>query len=220
VTRVYLVCRTCLYRESLASHLKREFEVVGAASDAFVSLAEIRRCNVDVVLLDADARDSISAVRAVLRDAPDTQVVVLGMTEDDRALIAFAEAGISGYFSREASIGDLVSGVRSVARGELLCSPRMAATLLRRVRSLARTDAAAPTDARLTARQLEIVDLIEQGLSNKEIARCLRIELPTVKNHLHSIYERLGVHGRGEAAARARRQGLMGRRQLAQAAED
>src|SRR6185312_10282258 len=99
-------------------------------------------------------------------------------------LVALAEAGIAGYVSREGSIDDLVAVIESVSRGEMLCSPRMAATLLRRV------------------------TLIAEGLTNKEIARRLCIELPTVKNHLHAIFARLDVSRRSEASALALEHGL------------
>jgi DNA-binding NarL/FixJ family response regulator len=85
-----------------------------------------------------------------------------------------------------------------------VCSPRLAATLLRRVAVLAADRAQPRVEARLTARELEIVELIDEGLSNKEIASRLCIEVPTVKNHVHNILEKLDVRGRAEAAARVR----------------
>jgi DNA-binding NarL/FixJ family response regulator len=112
---------------------------------------------------------------------------------------------MAGYVSREGSLHDLVAAIDSAARGEMLCTPRVAATLLRRVSSLAAERPPAQPFARLTNRQLEIVRLIEQGLTNKEIARRLCIELPTVKNHLHNIFEKLDVHRRGELASVVRR---------------
>ena len=150
----------------------------------------------------------MAAVRAVVRALPATKVLALAMPEIEPRLIALAEAGISGYVSRDGSIEDLVEAVDSVHRGEMLCSPRMAATLLRRVTALAAEQPLARPRAQLTGRQLEIVGLIGQGLTNKEIASRLCIELPTVKNHLHTIFARLDVSRRTEAAARAREQGL------------
>lgn len=205
--RVYLVSGTRLYRDGLSDALARSFDVVGTAGDPIVALAGIAAAQADVVLLDGDTPSSVEAVRAVVAVAPGAKVIALAMPEIEPQLIALAEAGISGYVSREATIEDLVETVKSVRRGEMLCSPRMAATLLRRVSTLAAESPARPR-AHLTARQLEIMALIDEGLTNKEIARRLCIELPTVKNHLHEIFARLDVSRRTEAVARAREQGL------------
>jgi two-component system, NarL family, nitrate/nitrite response regulator NarL len=208
VIRVFLVSATRLYRDGLTDVLSRHFTVAGSAADPFGALPEIATSRADVVLLDGDAQESVAAVRAVVRALPATKVLALAMPEIEPRLIALAEAGISGYVSRDASIEDLVEAVDSVHRGEMLCSPRMAATLLRRVTVLAAEQPLARPRAHLTGRQLEIVGLIGQGLTNKEIASRLCIELPTVKNHLHTIFARLDVSRRTEAAARAREQGL------------
>jgi two-component system nitrate/nitrite response regulator NarL len=108
----------------------------------------------------------------------------------------------------DGSLDDLASAVASVRRGEVLCSPGMAAGLFRRVAALARERGLDPIEEKLTARELEVLRLIEEGRSNKEIASLLSIEVPTVKNHVHRILEKLHVHRRSEAAARARRHGL------------
>ena len=98
---------------------------------------------------------------------------------------------------------DLVAVVESVARGECLLSPDIAAKLFRRVATLAREPRLEPIQETLTARELDVLRLIDEGLSNKEIATALSIELPTVKNHVHSILEKLDVRRRTAAAARA-----------------
>ena len=200
--RLYLVSQTRLYRDGLADELAQRprLELVGKAPAALDALDEIEASHPDVVLVDGDAPEGVEAVRAVTAIA-EAKVIVLGLGESEGDLIAFAEAGMAGYVSREGSLHDLVAAIESVARGEMLCSPRAAATLLRRVTSLAAERPPTQPFARLTKRQLEIVRLIEQGLTNKEIARRLCIELPTVKNHLHSIFEKLDVHRRGEVAS-------------------
>ena len=140
-----------------------------------------------------------------LRDArPDAHVVALGVPEDESEVIACAEAGAAGLVTLEGSLDDLEAMLESVGRGETLCSPRVAAALLRRVAALA-DDHAASGHARLTAREREIVQLVDRGLSNKEIARELQIELTTVKNHVHNILDKLHVRRRADAAARVRR---------------
>jgi two-component system, NarL family, nitrate/nitrite response regulator NarL len=208
VTRVLILAEVGVYRDGLARLLARDrrFEVVGVAAGVREALAVLDEVGPDVVLLDMPA--GASAVRALVAAAPQVKVVVLAVPEVERDVLVFAEAGAAGYVAREGSIEDLVAAVESVSRGEVLCSPEIAATLLRRVGALAR-ERAEPIAGRLTARQLEVLRLIEEGRSNKEIARALSIELPTVKNHVHSILEKLNVHRRTEAAARARRHGLL-----------
>ena len=215
--RVFLVSATRLYRDGLADALSSRFEVVGAAASPFPALEEIVASRPDVVLLDSDAPDSVDAVTAVVSAVPEARVVALAMPEVEPRLVALAEAGIAGYVSREGSIDDLVAVVESVSRGEMLCSPQMAATLLRRVTTLAAERHPARSRGQLTERQSEIVALIAEGLTNKEIARRLCIELPTVKNHLHAIFARLDVSRRAEAAAHARAHGLTRRVQSSRA---
>jgi DNA-binding NarL/FixJ family response regulator len=127
---------------------------------------------------------------------------VLSGSEASGELLRFAEAGIAGYVTRTASSADLVTAIESADRGEAVCSPRAAAALLDHVANLA-ADAAEP-DGALTARELEILALIDEGLSNKEIAGRLFISVPTVKSHVHNILRKLGASRRGQAAARVR----------------
>jgi two-component system nitrate/nitrite response regulator NarL len=210
VTRVLILTEVGVYRDGLARLLTRDrrFEVVGVAAGVKEALAALEEVGPDIVLLDMPAPAGANAVRALLAAAPQVKVVALAVPEVERDVLAFAEAGAAGYVAREGSMEDLVAVVESVSRGEVLCSPGIAATLLRRVGALARERANEPIDGRLTARELDVLRLIEEGRSNKEIARALSIALPTVKNHVHSILEKLNVHRRTEAAARARRHGL------------
>jgi DNA-binding NarL/FixJ family response regulator len=138
---------------------------------------------------------------------PGLKVIALGIDELESEVIRWAEAGIDGLVSRQASLEDLMATVDSVAQGETLCSPRMTAALLRHVGVLARERGSSRATSPLTAREREIAGLIDEGLSNKEIAQRLCIELATVKNHVHNLLEKLGVRRRGEAAAAWRRTG-------------
>jgi DNA-binding NarL/FixJ family response regulator len=201
---VFLVARTRIHREGLVATLAGDSRLVvaGAAADAAQALPEIRRVAPDVVLLEADGAGAVEAVRALVAAVDGAKVLVMSVPEDEAELLAFAEAGIAGYVTADASVEELVDAVQSASRGEMRCSPRVAAALCRHVSELA-AEHPSPR-SRLTGRQLEIVALVEQGCTNKEIARRLCIEVPTVKNHLANIYERLDVHRRAEAAYRAR----------------
>ncbi len=127
-------------------------------------------------------------------------VIALGVVEDQDSVIACAEAGIAGYATPNSSLAELVQTIRAAARGDFSCPPHIAAGLLRRLATVAPRELPA-YQARLTLRECEIVSLIERGLSNKEIARRLGIQLATVKNHVHNILDKLGVARRADAVA-------------------
>jgi len=202
---VLIVTDIRLYREGLAHILRREH---GVGVVATVSAAEALRAVADsrpaVALVDMATDGALRTIRALALGAPELKIVALAVQEAEGEVIACAEAGISGLVSRDASLDDLVETISSVARGEMVCSPRVAASLLRRVRTLAAERAREPLDPHLTARETQILRLIEEGLSNKEIARRLCIEVATVKHHVHNLLEKLGVSRRGEAVARVR----------------
>jgi DNA-binding NarL/FixJ family response regulator len=133
------------------------------------------------------------------------RVVALGVTETEPEIIAFAEAGVSGYLTRDASIPELVATIEAVARNELICPPRITAALMHRVATLAVDRRVTTPSFPLSPRELEVVALIDAGLSNQEIAGKLYISLATVKNHVHNILEKLDVATRADAAAWLRR---------------
>lgn len=203
---VLIVADIRLYRDGLAHVLRRErgmrvTAVAGTRKEALGALAGERP---SVALVDMGMSDALATVRALAHAAPEVKVVGLAVPESDGEVIACAEAGISGLVSREGSLDDLVAAIESAARGEMACSARVAASLLRRVRTLAAERAGVPKGLRLTNREIQIVRLIDEGLSNKEIANRLSIEVATVKHHVHNVLEKLGVRRRGEAAARLR----------------
>lgn len=207
VISVLIVSDIRLYREGLAQVVERQaqFRLVGTAADADNALAILQAQPPSVVLVDMALGESRALVRAIREHAPDVKVVALSVTETEGDVCACAEAGVAGYVPRQASLPDFVAALDSAARGEALFSPRMAAGLLRRVATLAATQLTDGGQIRLTAREHQIVQLLDEGLANKDIARRLGIEVATVKNHVHNILEKLHVHRRGEAAAQMRR---------------
>lgn len=205
--RVLIISDIRLYRDGLAHvlDLAENVTVVGASEGVRQSLAQSNDgANApDVVLLDTTDPAVLTNVRELGRAFPDARIVALGVARDNQDVIACAEAGIDGYVFRDASLGELIATIESAARGELRCSPGLAATLLRRVADLARHGSSGDTN--VTRREREILELIDQGLTNKEIAARLFIEVATVKNHIHHILEKLGAKTRSEAAAKLRR---------------
>ncbi len=195
-----------LYREGLAQMLGREdgLRVVGTVADPQNALAAIGDSRPDVVLVDQAMPGALGFMRAARQGSPAPAIVALGVPDVATEVVAWAEAGIAGYVSRDAGVPELIAMVQGVGRGELLCSPRIAAALLRRVTALSSVHGLPAGSSRLTARETEVLALVERGCGNKDIARQLGIEVPTVKNHVHNILEKLQVHRRGEAAAHVR----------------
>jgi DNA-binding NarL/FixJ family response regulator len=179
-------------------------EVIASASDVEGALSEIAADRPDAVLADVGLAGGATALRKIVAAAPGGRVVAFGVVDSEQLIIDFAEAGVAGYVPREATLDDLVAVIEGVMRDEVICSPRIARTLLRRVGALARERHDGGAEVRLTSRETQVVALIDEGLSNKEIASRLQIELPTVKNHVHNVIEKLGVRRRAEAAARVR----------------
>jgi two-component system, NarL family, nitrate/nitrite response regulator NarL len=207
-TDVLVVAAVRMYEDGLAQVLGGDprFRVVGSASTGRGALASLERPPA-VVLLDLGIDEGLATLRELRRAWPETAVVALAVRDVHVDVVAWAEAGAAGIVPREASLSRLADVVESVAGGESLCSPRTAAALLRRVAALAEGEQAARLRP-LTRREQEIARLIERGLSNKEIASRLTIELPTVKNHVHAILEKLSVNRRAEAGAVLRGRGV------------
>jgi DNA-binding NarL/FixJ family response regulator len=202
-SRIIIVSDARLYREGLALSLAGidRVVVVGIADTLASALTCIEESSPDVALLDIampDALtlpDAVGAVRALVK------IVAFSVAETEDEICTCAEAGIAGYVSRTGSKEDLVAAVENAVRGEVLCSPRMAASLFRRLAVRVRTTWQEGPDATLTGREHDIIALIDRGLSNKDIARQLKISTATVKNHVHHILEKLQVRRRGAAAA-------------------
>ena len=155
--------------------------------------AELREQRCELLLLDVGAT-STTALAALHSEVPQLPVVMIGASED--TVVQFAEAGAVGFVPREALMPELVRTLEEVARHGASCPARLLAVLLAHVARSVATN-------RLTAREAEVVALVQRGRSNKEIAYALGIELPTVKNHVHNILEKLQLDSRSAVAARS-----------------
>jgi two-component system, NarL family, nitrate/nitrite response regulator NarL len=183
-------------------------DVIAVAAGAEALVDQVTACAPDVVLLDSNVPGSVAALQRLTSGGHDCRVIVLAIDNRVEDVHQWAAAGVFAFADRESSFDDLLAMVVSASRGEPRCSPRIAALLMRCLNGLA-PDQPPPVDATLTEREIEIVVLIDQGLSNQQIAHRLHIALSTVKNHVHSILGKLQVRRRGEAAARARTEGLL-----------
>jgi DNA-binding NarL/FixJ family response regulator len=207
--RIFVVSNVRLYREGVAMTLAQDetLDVVGLG-DAADMLSQIAELRPNVALLDYSLIDRPGLPRRMLEVLPSLKVVAIAVSEGDRDVIACAEAGISAFVPRDGSAADLIAAVHQASRGELVCTPRIAALLFGHVAALSAKREPPVLIEVLTHREREIIPLLEQGLSNKEIARQLRVGAATVKNHIHNILEKLHVRRRGEVAARIRHDGL------------
>lgn len=205
--RVMVLADVRLYREGLTRLLSGHdaLAVVGAAPLNQDSLLRTVSAHPDVVLLEASAACETGVVQDLARLAPEAKVVAYGVVDEERQALRCAEVGVAAFVTGEATGEQLVGAILGVGRGECNCSPRVTALLVRRVRALSQGLAPGLPHARLTPRERGIVALIAEGLSNKEIATRLGIELCTVKNHVHHVLEKLHVARRTQAVARYRR---------------
>ena len=203
--RLVLAAQIRLYREGLSHALAAEpaIDLLATARDSADLEEHLERARPDVLVLDTGMSGWLTHARA-LKEADETRVVALGVRGLPDEVVTLAEAGVAGYVTAEEPFERLVEVILSVSRDEMPCSPHVSWHLMRRVARLAPDVHDAPL-ARLTARELEILRLIEQGLQNKEIAIRLSIQLATVKNHVGNILEKLEARSRGEAAAVIRR---------------
>ena len=201
--RLLVLADVRLYREGMRDSLatRPQFSTVVAAADVDEAIRVIASLEPDVVIVDMATRQSLDVVRSIRRADPRPPVVGFGVQEVEGEILACAEAGLAGYVPCDASLDDLVERTVRILRGELLCTPRMAAVMFRRLELREIAPETAGIGTILTAREREVLRLIDGGLSNKEIASNLNIEVSTVKNHVHNLLEKLHVSSRMQAAA-------------------
>ncbi|HZD73185.1 MAG TPA: response regulator transcription factor [Actinomycetota bacterium] len=178
-----------------------DIQVVGAATDDAEAIEVATRTRPEVVLMDASmpGMRGVEATRRLREGLPGVQVVMLACFADEQLLVEAVDAGAVGYLLKDADPQELIGGVRAAAKGHSPISGKVARALLTR-RLL-------PAEI-LTGRERQVLSLLAAGLSNKQIAARLGIVEGTVKAHLTSIYKRIGVADRTQAAQRARRHGL------------
>jgi len=200
--RLIVISENRLYREGLAHLLgaQASLDVVGTAGSA----AELMLHDADVALVDVARPPGLRSVAELRRLRVDLPVIVVSVPELEGIVVQCAEIGVAGYVTTSGSAEELVAAARGVARGDVVCPPGVAAVLARRVAALASQRREPAGDARLTLREREILRLIDDGLSNKEIAQRLSLQTKTVKNHVSNILAKLGVSNRAAAAAALR----------------
>ena len=180
-----------------------EFEVVGEAADGSEAVRRARALGPDVILMDLrmPGMDGVRAIAALAAASVPARVLVLTTYDTDSEVLAAIEAGATGYLLKDTPPNDLFRAVRAAARGETVLSPTVATRVVGQMRG--------PTQEPISQRELEVLELIAQGASNRSAAARLFISEATVKTHLTHIYDKLGVNDRAAAVAEAFNRGLL-----------
>ena len=208
VLGVVILSAVRFVRESLSEILGRDegMTVFGHYAALDDALRETLTRRADVLMLDAAFTNGKGAVKLIRETVPQVRVVVFAVIETEENVIAWAQVGVTGYVPSTAALEELTTLLRDISDGKQACSGRVAAGLLHHIASDATVGQVDPASvALLTGRELEILRLIDAGLSNKDIARRLAISLGTTKSHVHNLLAKLGVERRGHAAAWIRR---------------
>lgn len=184
-----------------------DLKVVASVTSAEEALKVVQEQTIDVALVSTrlPEQGALKLTSAITQLAPSTKVLVLGLTEEKKHVLRYVEAGATGYVLKDHSLEELIETVRAAQDGKVFVSPQIAAAMMERLSNLARMFSDIENNVTdttsLTERELEVLELIGKGLTNQQIAEKLVIELGTVKNHVHSILEKLNVRTRNEAAA-------------------
>ena len=200
-----------LVREGITVLLDQlpDLKVVAATSGGDTSI--LRDLNPRVVLLDLGLRngDSLRMAEKVKKEFPESKVIVMDLLPVHEEIVEFVNAGVSGFIMKDATVEDLVNTIRSVAEGAHVLPPQMTGTLFSQIArdAVIRGRPEALESVRMTPREREVINLIAEGLSNKEIAGRLHIATHTVKSHVRNIMEKLALHTRLQIAAYAHRDG-------------
>lgn len=211
-TRILIVDDHAILREGLVMvlSLETDLQVVGEAATGDEALAKASELEPDVVLMDVlmEGGNGIDACREIKSLLPKTKVLMLTSHSAAQAVEASVLAGASGYLLKNGGRQELLEGIRAVAKGESLLSPAVTQGVLQRLVDLAAEEQTRDAD-RLSAREQEVLTLVAQGLTNREIAASLIISNNMVRNHVSHIMDKLDMTRRSQAAVYAARQGLL-----------
>ena len=211
IIRIVLVDDHALVRQGFRRILEEDpgLQVAGEAGSAEEGVALVKQQRPDVVLMDMAMPDAngIQAAREILRERPDTKVLVLSMYSDAQYVRSALDAGVSGYILKSALETDLTPAVRAVAHGQQYLSPELSGVLIKALRD--RDEPDDDTFDKLTEREKQVLQYIAHGKSNKEIAAILGLSVNTIAVHRANLMSTLGVHKAAELVLYAVRKGLV-----------
>lgn len=217
VTTLIIVHTVSLFRDGLRLALSAtpDFKVVGEAGNGQQAIQMVDQVDPDLVLMDIDLPGvhGLEVARAIKRSHPHIAVILFGPVNDGSAVVKAIRAGVSAFIPPSIEFADLLEMLRQVRRGEypindlVLSSPEVAATVLEAFRQMVGDDDTQTVFSPLSARELEVLELVAAGRTNREIATLLDISNQTVKNHISSILRKLAVNDRTQAVVYAMRRG-------------
>lgn len=213
--RILLVDDHELFREGLAGlvNAQPDLAIVGQAGDGLEALTMARDLQPDLIIMDINMpiSDGLEATRLIRDALPDVRIVMLTVHDKDEKLFAAIRAGANGYMLKDTNSANFLRGVRGALGGEATLPPRLAASLVDAYAQMAMQSPYPPPTEQpdLTAREMEVLNMIATGASNQEIAEQLSISLHTVKSHVRNILSKLHAVNRREAARLATRRGLI-----------
>ena len=180
-----------------------DIKIIGEAEDGASAVRLTAELEPNVVLMDLrmPVLDGVSAIQEIKARQPEVQVLVLTTYDTDADILPAVEAGATGYLLKDCSRETLFEAIRAAARGEAVLAPTVAARLMGQIRS--------PAEEKLSEREIEVLELVAQGSSNREIAKRLHISQATVKSHLINIFNKLGVSDRTAAVTSALQRGFL-----------
>ena len=211
--RVLICDDHALFRRGLIMVLESEegIDVVAEAEDGEEAIEKAEEAAPDVVLMDVrmPRMSGIEATRAIADAVPTAKILMLTVSDEEEDLYEAVKAGATGYLLKEISIEEVANAIRAVVTGQSLISPSMASKLLSEFNNLATQAQQKVLVPKLTDRELQVLKLVAQGMSNREVAEDLFISENTVKNHVRNILEKLHLHSRMEAVVYAVREKLL-----------
>lgn len=210
--RVLLADDHTVFRQGLKSLLayEEDLKVVSEAANGKEAIDFTKQLHPDVVIMDINMPilNGLEATKQIKQELPKTKIVILTSQGDDKSVFSLIEAGADGYLLKDVAAENLVSAIRDVFAGKSILHPEVTQKLLTRFISKGEPEKQKPGDL-LTEREVEVLKALAKGYSNQQIAEELYISQRTVQNHLHNIYNKLGINGRTEAVIYALQEGII-----------
>lgn len=196
-----------LLREGLSAMIEeqKDLKVLAAFGDCTKALQSIRKFQPGIVLLDLGLRNqnSLQLVKTLKKDFQKIKVIVMDLVPLQEDVLVFVQAGVSGFILKDATVNDFLHTIRSVAGGAKVLPPRLTESLFAQIIDKAVTELSTSKiigAVKMTRRERQVVDLVADGLTNKEIAQKLHLSTYTIKSHIHNILEKLALHTRVQIA--------------------
>ena len=205
--RILLIEDNRILRDGIKAMINKQADlrVVAATGGNHDTLQQVRTSKPHVVLIDLGLRNEngVHVVTVLTKELPQVKVIGMGLIPSQQDIVEFVEAGAAGFILKDATVADVLDTIRSVARGAKVLPPLLTGSLFTHVvnHALTRGKRSLASAVRMTKREREVIVLIAEGLSNKEIASRLNLSTYTVKSHIHNILEKMALHSRLEIAA-------------------